>query len=127
MGLTKKDVDRKYDDIMEFAELKRFENMKLRNFSSGMYVRLAFSVAIQTDPDIMLLDEVLAVGDEHFQKKCMGKIEEIRKSGKTIVFVSHSLVSVQSLCQKTLLLAGGKAVAVGETNKDHRAVHAYDE
>src|SRR5271157_1730744 len=117
MGLTKKEVDRKYDDIMEFAELKRFENMKLRNFSSGMYVRLAFSVAIQTDPDIMLLDEVLAVGDEHFQKKCMGKIEEIRKSGKTIVFVSHALGSVQSLCQKSLLLSGGKMVAIGDTDK----------
>ena len=117
MGLTKKEVDRKYDDIMEFAELKRFENMKLRNFSSGMYVRLAFSIAIQTDPDIMLLDEVLAVGDEHFQKKCMGKIEEIRKSGKTIVFVSHALGSVQSLCQKSLLLSGGKMVAIGDTEK----------
>jgi len=117
MGLTKKDVSKKYDDIMEFAELKKFENMKLRNFSSGMYVRLAFSVAIQTDPDIMLLDEVLAVGDEHFQKKCMGKIEEIRKSGKTIVFVSHALGSVQSLCQKSLLLSGGKMVAIGDTDK----------
>ncbi len=115
MGLTKREVERKYDDILEFAELKRFENMKLRNFSSGMYVRLAFSIAIQTDPDILLLDEVLAVGDEHFQKKCMEKIEEIRKSGKTIVFVSHALGSVQSLCQKSLLLSGGKITVIGET------------
>jgi len=82
-----------------------------------MYVRLAFSVAIQTDPDILLLDEVLAVGDEHFQKKCMEKIEEIRKSGKTIVFVSHALPSVKSLCQKSLLLNNGKIMAIGETNK----------
>src|SRR5271157_2465447 len=117
MGLTKKDVSKKYDDIMEFAELKKFENMKLRNFSSGMYVRLAFSVAIQTDPDIMLLDEVLAVGDEHFQKKCMGKIEEIRKSGKTIVFVSHALGSVESLCSRSALIYHGKMVAVGDTEK----------
>ncbi|BAI60317.1 ABC transporter ATP binding protein [Methanocella paludicola SANAE] len=117
MGLTKKEVDRKYEDILDFAELKRFENMKLRNFSSGMYVRLAFSIAIQTDPDILLLDEVLAVGDEHFQKKCMEKIEDIRKSGKTIVFVSHSLPSVNSLCQKSLLLNSGMIVAMGETNK----------
>ncbi|HTX43645.1 MAG TPA: ABC transporter ATP-binding protein, partial [Methanocella sp.] len=95
MGLTKKEVERKYEEILEFAELKRFENMKLRNFSSGMYVRLAFSIAIQTDPDILLLDEVLAVGDEHFQKKCIEKIEDIRKSGKTIVFVSHALESVK--------------------------------
>src|SRR5271157_427934 len=117
MGLTKKDVSKKYDDIMEFAELKKFENMKLRNFSSGMYVRLAFSVAIQTDPDIMLLDEVLAVGDEHFQKKCMEKIEEIRKNGKTIVYVSHSLGSVKSLCSKSILLFNGKVAASGETDK----------
>jgi lipopolysaccharide transport system ATP-binding protein len=117
MGLTRKDVDRKYEEILEFAELKRFENMKLRSFSSGMYVRLAFSIAIQTDPDILLLDEVLAVGDEHFQKKCRGKIEEIRKNGKTIVFVSHDLDSVQSLCQKSVLLMGGKAAAIGETEK----------
>jgi lipopolysaccharide transport system ATP-binding protein len=117
MGLTKRDVDRKYGEIMEFAELKRFENMKLRNFSSGMYVRLAFSIAIQTDPDILLLDEVLAVGDEHFQKKCVGKIEEIRKSGRTIVFVSHALPSVKSLCQKSLLLNCGGVVIIGETEK----------
>jgi lipopolysaccharide transport system ATP-binding protein len=102
---------------MEFAELKRFENMKLRNFSSGMYVRLAFSIAIQTDPDILLLDEVLAVGDEHFQKKCISKIEEIRKSGKTIVFVSHSLPAVTGLCKKSLLLSGGGVVTLGETEK----------
>jgi lipopolysaccharide transport system ATP-binding protein len=117
MGLTKREVDRKYEEIMEFAELKRFENMKLRNFSSGMYVRLAFSVAIQTNPDILLLDEVLAVGDEHFQKKCIEKIEEIRKSGKTIVFVSHALPSVKSLCRTSLLLTGGRVVMAGETEK----------
>jgi lipopolysaccharide transport system ATP-binding protein len=115
LGLTRQDVNRKYDDIMEFAELKRFENMKLRNFSSGMYVRLAFSIAIQTDPDILLLDEVLAVGDEHFQKKCMAKIEDIRKSGKTIIFVSHALPTVKNLCTKALLLSGGKVMGTGET------------
>jgi lipopolysaccharide transport system ATP-binding protein len=115
MGLTRKEVDKKYEEIMEFAELKRFENMKLRNFSSGMYVRLAFSVAIQTDPDILLLDEVLAVGDEHFQKKCMEKIEEIRKSGKTIVFVSHALESVKKLCVKSMLLTNGKVIKIYET------------
>jgi lipopolysaccharide transport system ATP-binding protein len=115
MGLTKKDVTRKYDDILEFAELKRFESMKLRNFSSGMYVRLAFSIAIQTDPDILLLDEVLAVGDEHFQKKCMDKIDELRKREKTIVFVSHSLGAVKKICGKSLLITGGKVAAIGET------------
>jgi len=117
MGLTKRDVEKKYDEILEFAELKRFENMKLRNFSSGMYVRLAFSIAIQTNPDILLLDEVLAVGDEHFQKKCMDKIEDIRKSGKTIVFVSHALPSVSKLCINSMLISGGKQVMIGETGK----------
>jgi ABC-type polysaccharide/polyol phosphate transport system ATPase subunit len=124
MGLTKRDVERKYEDILEFAELKRFENMKLRNFSSGMYVRLAFSIAIQTNPDILLLDEVLAVGDEHFQKKCTDKVEEIRKSGKTIVFVSHALPSVSKLCTNSMLLAGGKPVMIGETGKVIEKYHS---
>jgi len=115
LGLTKKEINSRYEDILDFAELKRFEGMKLRNFSSGMYTRLAFSIAIQANPDILLLDEVLAVGDEQFQKKCIDKIEEIRRSGKTIVFVSHALPSVQSICQKSLLLNGGKVMAMGDT------------
>ena len=115
MGLTKKDVDKRYEEIMDFSELRRFENMKLRNFSSGMYVRLAFATAIQTDPDIMLVDEVLSVGDESFQKKCGEKIEEIRKAGKTILLVSHALGTVQSLCDRCLLMNEGKMVALGET------------
>ncbi len=117
MGLTRKDVDRKYEDILEFAELKRFENVKLRNFSSGMYVRLAFSIAIQTNPDILLLDEVLAVGDESFQKKCKNKIEEIRKNNKTIILVSHDLTSVEKLCTNSMLLNSGKNVIIGDTKK----------
>ena len=117
MGLTRKEVAKKYGDILDFAELKRFENMKLRTFSSGMYVRLAFSIAVEANPDIILLDEVLAVGDEHFQKKCIEKIDEIRKSGKTIVFVSHDLSSVRKLCGKSVLLEGGKVVFEGDTDK----------
>ncbi len=117
LGLTRKELRSKYEEIFEFAELKRFENVKLRNFSSGMYVRLAFATAIQADPDIFLLDEVLAVGDEHFQKKCMDKIEEFRRGGKTIVFVSHDLESVKKLCGKTMLLKDGKVVSIGGTEK----------
>lgn len=123
MGLSKREIGRKYDGILEFAELRRFENMKLRTFSSGMYVRLAFSIAIEADPDILLLDEVLAVGDEHFQGKCMAKIEEIRKGGKTIVFVSHDLPAVLGLCRTSLLLGGGKVVAVGDTGAVIDAYH----
>jgi len=115
MGLTRKDVDCRYEEIMDFSELKRFENMKLRNFSSGMYVRLAFATAIQTDPDIMLVDEVLSVGDESFQKKCGDKIDEIRKAGKTILLVSHDLGTVRSLCGRCLLLNHGQILALGET------------
>jgi lipopolysaccharide transport system ATP-binding protein len=115
MGLTRKDIGSRYEEIMEFSELKRFENMKLRNFSSGMYVRLAFATAIQTDPDVMLVDEVLSVGDESFQKKCGEKIDEIRRAGKTILLVSHSLGTVGSLCSRCLLLNGGKMVALGDT------------
>jgi lipopolysaccharide transport system ATP-binding protein len=117
LGLMRKELNRKYEEIMGFAELKRFENVKLRNLSSGMYVRLAFSTAIQADPDIFLLDEILAVGDEHFQKKCMDKIEEFRRSGKTIVFVSHDLKAVTKLCRKTMLLYGGKIASMGETER----------
>jgi lipopolysaccharide transport system ATP-binding protein len=115
MGLTKRDIDARYEKIMDFAELKRFENMKLRNFSSGMYVRLAFSTAIQTDPDIMLVDEVLAVGDEAFQQKCSDKIDEIRSSGKTILLVSHDLEMVERLCGRCLLMKRGGIVFLGDT------------
>jgi lipopolysaccharide transport system ATP-binding protein len=117
MGLTHKDVDSRYEEIMEFSELKRFENMKLRNFSSGMYVRLAFATAIQTDPDVMLVDEVLSVGDESFQKKCAEKIDEIRRAGKTILLVSHALGTVSSLCSRCLLMNHGQMVALGKTDE----------
>jgi lipopolysaccharide transport system ATP-binding protein len=115
MGLAKKDIDQRYEDIMDFAELKRFENMKLINFSSGMYVRLAFATAIQTDPDVILVDEVLSVGDEAFQKKCSQKINQIRNSGKTILLVSHDLEMVEKLCERCLLMNGGKMVFLGDT------------
>lgn len=115
MGLTKRDIDRRYEDIMDFAELKRFENMKLRSFSSGMVVRLAFATAIQTDPDIMLVDEVLAVGDEAFQQKCSQKIDQIRSSGKTILLVSHDLDMISNLCSRCLLMNGGRIEFLGET------------
>ena len=117
MGLTKKDIDQRYETIMGFAELKRFENMKLINFSSGMYVRLAFSTAIQTDPDVLLVDEVLSVGDEAFQQKCSQKIDQIRNSGKTILLVSHDLEMVEELCERCLLMNGGKKVFLGDTER----------
>lgn len=117
MGLRRKEIDRRYEEILEFAELKRFENMRLKNFSSGMYIRLAFSTAIQADPDIMLIDEVLSVGDEAFQRKCARKIDEIREKGKTILYVSHSLPTVKNLCERTMLLTRGNVSMIGDTDK----------
>jgi lipopolysaccharide transport system ATP-binding protein len=117
LGVGRRQVDRMYDDIFDFAELRKFENMKLKNFSSGMYLRLAFATAIHTEPEILLIDEVFAVGDKPFQKKCTEKINELRTNGKTIVFVSHALDAVKELCQRSLLLESGRIVSTGETPK----------
>jgi len=117
LGLSRKQVDRIYDEILDFAELKKFENMKLKNFSSGMYLRLAFSTAINAIPDTLLIDEVLAVGDETFQKKCRDKINQFQTEGKTIVFVSHDLDTVKKLCQRSILLNEGRIVIIGDTEK----------
>jgi len=117
LGMSRKETRRKYAEIFDFAELHKFENMKLKNFSSGMYMRLAFSTAIHADPDTMLIDEVFAVGDEAFQKKCTAKINEFKDNGKTIIFVSHSLDKVKSLCQRSLFLDHGRMMAVGNTEE----------
>jgi len=115
LGLTRKEIRQKYDQIFEFAELENFKNMKLKNFSSGMYLRLAFACAIHANPDTMLIDEVFAVGDTAFQKKCSDKIKEFQNQGRTIVFVSHSMDSVKQICQRTLLLNKGQMVMLGPT------------
>ena len=117
LGLRRKQVDRIYDDIFDFAELKKFENMKLKNFSSGMNVRLAFSTAFHAVPDTMLIDEVFAVGDESFRKKCRDKMNQFKAEGKTIVFVSHALDTVKELCQRAMLLNEGQIVTMGDTGK----------
>lgn len=114
LGMGRKEVERKYDAIFDFADLKKFENMKLKNFSSGMYMRLAFSTAVHTNPETLLIDEVFAVGDEAFQKKCMEEIREFQKRDKTIVFVSHDLGSVERICDRILLLDSGKLVSEGK-------------
>lgn len=114
MGMKKREINDKLDSIIEFAGLEKFKDTKLKNFSSGMQVRLAFSTAIQTDPEILLMDEVLAVGDMEFQQKCLGVLEQYRKEGVTIVFVSHDLGSVRRFCDRTLLLNHGIQVALGE-------------
>jgi len=117
MGLSRKHVDRIYDEIFDFAELKKFENMQLKNFSSGMYMRLAFSTAVHANPDTFLIDEVFAVGDEAFQKKCQDRMSQFKAEGKTIVFVSHDLNAVKLLCQRSMLLNEGQIITMGDTEK----------
>ncbi|MBN1494594.1 ABC transporter ATP-binding protein [Candidatus Peregrinibacteria bacterium] len=117
LGLSRKEVDRKYKKIVDYAELADFMDMKLKNFSSGMQVRLAFSVAIQADADIYLCDEVLAVGDASFQKKCYETFREFMKTGKTIIYVTHDLPSVKEFCNKTALLDHGAILSFGPTEE----------
>jgi ABC-type polysaccharide/polyol phosphate transport system ATPase subunit len=112
-GLTKREVEERFDDILAFSELERFVDQKLKNFSSGMLVRLAYSIAIQIPFDVLLLDEVLAVGDEAFQEKCFATFERFKEQGKTIVFVSHALELMERFCDRCLLLQSGTVQALG--------------
>ena len=114
MGMKRGRMEEKYEEVFEFAELKRFENMKLKNFSSGMNARLAFSTAVATEPDILLLDEVLAVGDIEFQRKCMAEINKLNNNGTTIVFVSHDVEAVRNLCGRAMFLNKGEVMAIGD-------------
>lgn len=115
-GLTKKEIDKRLEDIIEFSELRPFIDNPVRTYSSGMYMRLAFSVAINVDADILLIDEILSVGDEHFQNKCFDKMRELKAKGKTMVFVTHSMQSVRNLCDRAVWLCNGKIKMDGETN-----------
>jgi ABC-type polysaccharide/polyol phosphate transport system ATPase subunit len=117
MGVKRDRMEEKYEEVFEFAELKRFENMKLKNFSSGMNARLAFSTAIATEPDILLVDEVLAVGDIEFQRKCMAEINKVNKNGTTIVFVSHSVEAVRDICERAMFLDNGAVIAIGDAEE----------
>jgi ABC-type polysaccharide/polyol phosphate transport system ATPase subunit len=111
---TQKETDAIYDDIVAFSELEQFIDMPVKNYSTGMYVRLGFAAAVHLAPDILLIDEVLAVGDEAFQGKCLRKMEELRRAGTTIVFVSHSLETVEQMCDRAALLVHGKLLAEGD-------------
>lgn len=113
LGLSKKELEARFDDIVAFAGLERFIDMPVKNYSSGMYVRLGFSVAINVDPDVLLIDEVLAVGDEQFQRRCLERVAELREQGKTIVVVTHSLNTVRNLCDAAVWLDRGKIRANG--------------
>ncbi len=114
LGLKKREIEKKYDEIMDFAELRDVMDEPVRTYSSGMYSRLAFSVAINIDPDIILLDEILSVGDASFQIKSKQKIHEFKKRGKTIVFVSHSPGSVEEICDEAAFLQNGRVASSGK-------------
>ena len=113
-GLTREEIDNRIDDIIEFSELGNFIDNPIRTYSSGMYMRLAFSIAINVDAEILLIDEILAVGDQHFQEKCYEKLEELRDSQKTIVIVTHSLDVVKSLCERAIWIYKGQVKEDGE-------------
>jgi ABC-type polysaccharide/polyol phosphate transport system ATPase subunit len=117
LGLTRRQARERFDQIVAFAELEEFLDLKLKNYSSGMHVRLAFSVAIQVDAEILLIDEVLAVGDASFQKKCFDEFERLKGEGKTIVFVTHDMGAVERFCDRAMLLEHGRMVALGEPSK----------
>ena len=122
LGMTRAEIRRKFDEIVAFAEVERFLDTPVKRYSSGMYVRLAFAVAAHLEPEILIVDEVLAVGDAQFQKKCLGKMEEAGSAGRTVLFVSHNLPTVLRLCPRSLLLEGGRLVASGESSQ---VIQAY--
>lgn len=125
LGMKRKEIAKKFDEIVAFAGIEKFLDTPVKHYSSGMYVRLAFSVAAHMDPEILLIDEVLAVGDAEFQKKCLGKMDQITKEqGRTILFVSHNLTAIQQLCKKTIVLDHGNIVFSGDTEK---AIEFYSE
>lgn len=115
-GLTRSEIESRIDDIIDFAELGDFIDSPVRTYSSGMYMRLAFSVAINVDAEVLLIDEILAVGDQHFQDKCFAKLRELKESNKTIVIVSHSLGSIKDLCDRAIWINNGEVRLDGKTS-----------
>ena len=116
LGMNKSEIDRKFDEIVAFSEVEQFLDTPVKRYSSGMYVRLAFAIAAHLEPEILIVDEVLAVGDAAFQKKCLGKMEEVsQQQGRTILFVSHNMATIQNLCDKTIYLRKGELVSFGKT------------
>ena len=117
LGMRKAEITRKFDEIVAFAEIEKFLDTPVKRYSSGMYVRLAFAVAAHLEPEILLVDEVLAVGDAPFQKKCFERVRAVGRSGRTILFVSHNMAALRQVCQRGIILDGGRVVADGEINE----------
>ncbi len=122
LGLSRREIEKKFDEIVDFAEIEEFIDNQVRFYSSGMYVRLGFAVAVSVAPDVLLVDEVLAVGDERFQQKCVGRIHEFQAEGRTIVFVSHAPDTMRNLCNKVAVIEAGELVAV---NPPGEAISAF--
>jgi lipopolysaccharide transport system ATP-binding protein len=116
LGMTRREIERKFDEIVAFAEVEKFLETPVKRYSSGMYMRLAFAVAAHLEPEILIVDEVLAVGDAAFQRKSMGKMSDLARNGRTVVFVSHSMAAVQAICTRGAVLDGGKLVFEGDQN-----------
>ncbi|MDD7962148.1 ABC transporter ATP-binding protein [Microbacterium thalli] len=116
LGMTKKEIEQRYDDIVAFSEIERFIDTEVKHYSSGMFLRLAFSVAIHTEVDVLLIDEILSVGDEPFQQKCLARIRELHAQGKTLVVVSHDLDMVAKICDRGILMRDGRAVFDGASS-----------
>lgn len=114
LGMSRKEIDRKFDEIVDFSGVEQFIDQPVKNYSSGMYVRLGFAVAINVDPDILVVDEVLAVGDAEFQEKCQRKFIDLRQSGKTVILVSHDMTAVMSMCDQVAWLRQGELVMTGD-------------
>ncbi len=121
LGMKKREIDRRFDEIVDFAGTEKFLDTPLKHYSSGMQLRLAFAVAAFLEPEILIIDEVLAVGDAEFQKKCLGKMEDVTKSGRTILFVSHNMAAIESLCKTALLLNAGRIEKIGPSRTITRA------
>src|SRR5262249_42444263 len=114
LGMKKVDIARRFDEIVAFAEVQRFVDTPVKHYSTGMYLRLAFAVAAHLEPEILLVDEVLAVGDTAFQRKCLGKMGEVAQDGRTILFVSHNMGAIRSLCTTGIVLERGRLVQAGD-------------
>ena len=124
LGMKKIEIDNKFDDIVEFSEVRKFIDTPVKRYSSGMRVRLAFAIAANLDPEILLIDEVLAVGDVDFQNKCLNKMENITSQGRTILFVSHNMLAVQNLCSKSILIEDGQISFIGDTKEALNKYHS---
>ena len=116
LGMKRAEIERKFDEIVAFAEIEKFMDTPVKRYSSGMYVRLAFAVAAHLEPEILLVDEVLAVGDAAFNKKCLGKMGDVAREGRTVLFVSHNMAAVENLCSKAVLLENGQITSVGDVS-----------